>query len=72
MGNSNTEHSRKLRIEQKTKWNKGNAITLGFSLNRNNPKHIDAIKIINSMPQKTKVEKLLYLTNFYKKNKNNN
>ena len=67
MANSNSEHSKKQRLQAAAKWNKKNNKTLGFSLNTNNPEHIEAINIIDSMPQKHKVDKLLFLTDLYKK-----
>ena len=67
MANSNSEHSKKQRLQTSAKWNKVNNKTLGFSLNKNNPKHIEAIEIIDSMPQKTNVDKLLFLVDLYKK-----
>ncbi len=68
MSNSNTDHSRKLRLAESKKWNKQNNYTLGFSLNKNNPDHLRAIEIIDSMPQKTRVDKLLYLLSLYENN----
>ena len=67
MANSNTEHSKKLRSITAAKWAKKNSLPVRFYLNGTNPKHVDAANIIESMPQKTNVDKLLYLVELYKK-----
>lgn len=59
------ENTKKLRAKHAKKWNKENSAILAFALNKSNPKHLEALKVLDTMEQKTKVDKFLHLIDLY-------
>lgn len=65
MGNSNTEHSKKLRIKTSSSWQKDNQKRLYLTFVN---KDWDLIDKFNQVPGNTMVEKFRLLINNYYKN----
>ena len=67
MPNSNSKHSRKLRIDTSAEWNKQNIYKINVCLNKEkDKKYIDTFeKLEKNLRIKSKVDKIRFLIDFY-------